>query len=390
MENVGQFANPYPAYAKWRRETPVFQKEDGTWYVTRYRDIKMVLSDKRFVRRPPENGNYISSEKGSSLLNDFLSKWAIFNDPPEHTNIRAYLKNLFLPQFIREKRAIIDEVSKELLSNIFNKTTFDFMKEFAFPLPVIVLNKLLGTEIPVPKVREWSLTVSSFLDHGSPEDFEKLIPVMLEIKDFFTDFVERAHYSEKTWVGLLNKLKTDYGFTTQDVVSMCVFLFMTGHETTQLAFGLGALALLKHPQQLKLVLENPKLIPAMVEEVLRYECPLIKISRWTTQDIQFDNVIVPANNLVVAIMNSGNRDPEKFSNPDEFDIFRPNNNQHITFGYSFHHCLGALLSRIELQVGLGNIISYLDKFSFKDEDIVWLDNSSLRYVYSFPMKNNLC
>lgn len=384
-----EFANPYPIYTQWRNERPIYQAQDGTWYFTRYQDVKFVLSDKRFVRRPPETSGYIHTEAGNQILREFLKKWPIFNDPPEHTVIRGYLKNLFLPQFIKEKRQWINAAVDELLPRLLNTKHINFMQDFAFPLPVMVLNRLLGTDLPISKVRTWSMAVSSFLDHGTPEDLERLVPIMLEMQNFFGDFINGQQYPENSWIEYLVRLKTQYHFTENEVVSMCVFLLMAGHETLQLSIGLAVLTLLKHREQLLTLQAQPNLLSSAIEEILRYESPLTKVSRWTTEDIYIENTLIPAKQLVVVILNSANRDPSKFPNPDKFDIKRQNN-RHLTFGYSLHHCLGALLARVELQAGLGRLIPHLNQFEIMENNIHWLENSSFRYLNNLPLTNTAC
>jgi pimeloyl-[acyl-carrier protein] synthase len=259
----------------------------------------------------------------------------------------------------------------------------DFMQAFAYLLPVNVVNHLLGTTLDLPTIRRWSLGLTAALDHGSPEDFQAITPDIIEMQEYFKQVIvmrELKQNEKNDWISGLIKLKQSDQLTLDELISTCIFLMLAGHETVQLTIGLGLMTLLKNPQQQLLLQENPELISSAVEEILRFDSPLNKLSRWTSEEIVLNDITIPKNQLVVGMLNAANRDPLKYTNPDKFDITRTNN-RHLTFGCGIHNCLGALLARIELQVALAALLPHLHKFTLIEDQIVWLPNTSLRYLF---------
>ena len=374
-------AEPYPVYHAWRKHHPVYQEEDGTWYLTRYADVKLLLSDPRFSRRPPQHAGFIHQKKGNSAFDDVIDQWILFNDPPHHTKLREFLTALFNPRFIKETRAIIESVVDSLLISLLNHKTIDFMQAFGYPLPIKMINKLLGTSLDIMTVRDWSLYIIQAMNHGSPEDFQAITPTVLAMQNYFDEIILKQEQEKKAgWLNQLTALRHDYQISSKDLASICIFLLFAGNETIQLTLGLGLMTLLKNPEQACLLQSNPELVSAAIEEMLRFESPANKVSRWTREEIMIDNTLIPENQLVVGLLNAANRDPEVFENPDEFNIHRTNN-RHLAFGLGIHHCLGALLARIELQVAFSKLIPHLHKFTLLEEQTIWLPNTSFRYLF---------
>lgn len=385
--SMATHANPYPFYKEQREQSPVYQDHQGTWFLTRYDDVKLLLSDLRFSRRPPESSGFLNQERVDTALDEIISRWALLNDPPQHTHLRNVLSTILNPRFIKETRGLIESIADELLTALLKSPQVDFMEAFAYPLPVKVINKLLGSDLDIHTVRKWAISLATALDHGSPEDFQAVAQDVLAMQEYFTEIIHlREQENKSDWISDLVNLKKSHQLTHDDVVSTCIFLMLAGHETVQLTTGLGLMTLLKNPSQLQLLQQNPELVSSAIEEILRYDSPLSKISRWTREKIMLQGVTIPENQLVVALFNAANRDPEKFPDPDKFDITRENN-RHITFGLGIHNCLGALMARIELHAAFTRLIPHLHKFSLREDEIEWLPNSSLRYL--FKLKINI-
>lgn len=375
------FAEPYPVYHAWRKNHPVYQEEDGTWYLTRYADVKLLLSDARFSRRPPQHSGFIHQKKGKSALDDVISQWPLFNDPPQHTKLREFLTTLFTPRFIKETRTIIEPIVDSVLIPMLNHKTIDFMHAFAYPLPIKMMNQLLGTSLDIVTAREWSLHIIHAMNRGSPEDFQTITPAVLAMQNYFHELILTQEQEKKSgWLHQLIHLRHNYQINLKDLASICIFLFFAGYETVQLTLGLGLMTLLKNPEQARLLQGNTELIPAAIEEILRFESPINKLGRWTREKIMIHNTLIPENQLVVGLLNAANRDPDVFENPDEFNIHRANN-RHLAFGVGIHHCLGALLARIELQAAFTQLIPYLHRFTLIEEQTTWLPNTSFRYLF---------
>ncbi|MBX3708482.1 MAG: cytochrome P450 [Gammaproteobacteria bacterium] len=381
LSNQPPFSDPHPLYKEMRQHYPISQDENGTWHLTRYDDVKMLMSDPRFMRQPPDHSGYINQEKSSTILDDVMGRWSFFNDPPDHTRLREVLGIMINPSFIKNTREIIDSMAESLLTSLLSHSTIDFMQAFAYPLPVNVINTLLGTSLDNTTLRKWSLAILNAADCGSPEELASINDIVLEMQHYFANLIlVREQQPSNDWISTLVNVKNTYHLSFDDIVANCIFLLIVGHETTHLALGMGLMALLQNPQQRQLLQNDLKLVPSAIEEILRFEAPLNKVSRWTSEPILISDVMIPKDQLVVGIVNAANRDPEKFIRPDEFDITRTNN-RHLTFGCGIHNCIGALLARLELHIAFKKLAPHLHKFHLIEDQIEWVSNSSFRYLF---------
>jgi cytochrome P450 len=380
-----KFSDPYPVYRKMLQETPVFQDKNGTWHLTRYDDVKMMLSDQRFSRRPSGNFGFISASKKQTALDNVISRWSLFNDPPEHTRLREMMSVMISPRFMKDLKSLIETIVDSLLASLLQQSSVNFIEAFAYPLPVNLVNQLLGSSLDYHTLRNWSLGFVNAMDRGSPDDFEAISPSVLAMQQYFEDLIRmRETNPGNDWISTLVAIRSTYHLSIDDIVSTCIFLLLAGHETVQLSLGLGLMLLLKNPEQQQLLQTNPDLVNSAVEEILRFESPLNKASRWTREKIIIDEIIIPENQLVVGLINAANHDPLKFPSPDEFNITR-SNNRHLAFGYGIHNCLGALLARLELQTAFARLTPHLRRFTLIEDKIEWVANSSLRYLFNLPL-----
>lgn len=383
-----QFSDPYPSYREMHQHHPVFQDANGTWHLSRYDDVKLMLSDQRFARRPSANFGFVNTDRQQTALDDVIGRWSLFNDPPEHTRLREMMSVMITPRFIKDLKILIETVTDELVTSLLQQSSVNFIQAFAYPLPVNLINQLLGTSLDFSILREWSLGFVNAMDRGSPEDFAAVTPAILAMQNYFLDLVSKRETNPGAdWISTLIEIKNTYQLSNEDIVATCIFLLMAGHETVQLSLGLGLMLLLKNPHQFRLLQSNPELVGSAVEEILRFESPLNKVSRWTRDKITLGAITIPENQLVVGLLNAANRDPLKFTHPDEFDITR-SNNRHLAFGYGIHNCLGALLARFELHIAFTKLAPHLHRFSLLENQIEWIPNSSLRYLFNLPITIN--
>jgi len=360
-------------------------QQDSIWYAAGYQEVKTILSDERFLRRPPQNFGFIDQNTGLTLMDELISKWILFTDGLPHARLRAVFMEMINPRTVKEMKGMIGSLSQALLTPILQGSGVDFMQAFAFSLPVSVINILLGTSLDNQTIREWTYCLAKALDHGSPEDFQAITQTLSLMQAYFKQLVmDKEKAPTQDWISYLVQMKDKYALSQDDIIANIIFFLLAGHETTQLALGLGLYLLLKNPQQAALLQQQPDLISSAVEEIFRYEPPLRKVSRWTREDIVIQEQLIPANQLVVALIHEANKDSVRFSQPESFDIQRENN-RHLTFGVGAHSCIGSLLSRLELQIALSLLIPHLDRFSLREQEIVWLPNSSMRYLYKLPI-----
>lgn len=382
LDVAEKIANPYPFFHEQRQTSPIFRGDCGTWYLTRYQDVKMLLSDSRFSRRPLNNDHgIIHQETEPTAIDKIIDKWPIYSDPPIHPQIRSLLHEIFSSYQIKKHRQAIAGFCDKLLEDVLKQSKVDFMERFAFPLPVQTINYLLGSSLDLDTARSWSYSLGRALDCGSPEDIKSMTPILITIHNYFNELVNSCLQDPKdNWVSRLLHDLPEYEITTEDLVSICIFLFVSAYETTQLSLGHGLLSFLRNPDQITLLKNKPELISSAVEEILRYEAPVSKLSRWTRERVTIDNISIPENQLIVGLINAANRDPDRFANPDKFDITRTNN-RHLALSYGSHTCQGGILARIEIQTALQKLMPHIDKFKVIEDEIEWYPNTSLRYLY---------
>lgn len=363
---------------------PPFQDTNGTWFLTRYDDVRFMLTNENFLRKPPGSRGLVHALREETPLDDVLNRWSLFNDPPTHTRLRGFLSKVVNPKFIKETKTLIEKVADDLLKEMLCKTEVDFMQTFSYPFPTTIINHLLGTDLDPNLMRDWAVAFGIAMDHGSPEDFKKITPVIMDMRNYFHNLMFGNERSPSGWIKNLLAAQSEFAISDEDMVATCIFLLLAGHETLQLSTGLGLIHLKENPDQQELLLNNPALINGAVEEMLRFEAPLALLSRWTAIDIIVGDKLIPKDNLVVAVLNAANRDPLRFPNPNRFDISRQNN-RHLTFGHGIHNCLGAILARFELQVAFSKLLPHLSKFEIHVDKSIWLEITSLRYLFSLPM-----
>ncbi|MBS0290049.1 MAG: cytochrome P450 [Proteobacteria bacterium] len=363
----------------------IFQDERGTWHLTRYDHVKLLLLDPRFSRRPPPDAGYMHQEKSQSRLESMVSKWILYNDPPEHTQMRSYFSSFLQPNFLKTTKNIITDITDHLLRKLLNKSNFDFMTCFAAALPTSVLNSLFGTQLSQETMRQWSSSVAAAIDHASPADLENATTTVLAMEQYFADKLSQPESCHTGWLRDLLFIKKQNQLSLDDVIAMCTFLLIAGQETLQLSLGLGVIALINHPEQLAKLQQDVNNIPNAVEEILRFCSPVRKLCRWTKEAIQIEKIIIPANQLVVGLIQQANHDPEQFVMPERFDIAR-RNNRHLTFGCGIHNCIGSLLARFEMQIAFNKLLPHLHRFKLNTNEIKFLPYSSFHYLTHLPIE----
>lgn len=356
--------NPHPTLARMREEMPIYHvqhMELGSypWLVTRYQDGIDLLNDERFTKdyaRIPNKGEPterdMMMEAAASINRHMLTL-----DPPDHTRLRGLIHKAFTPNMIRALEGRIQAITDELIDRMLAKGQFNFISEFAFPLPVTVIAELLG--IPQEdqlKFREWSQAI--IMGGSTGADMDKVGVAALEFIMYFHEKFDerRAEPKDDLITALVQAEDAGEKLDQQELISMVFLLLVAGHETTVNLLGNGMLALLQHPDQKRLLAERPELIKTAVEELLRYDGPVgVSTMRWALEDVDYYGVTIPAGEMVVASLLAANRDPAMFANPDALDITR-NPNKHIAFGNGIHYCVGAPLARMEGAIAFNTLL----------------------------------
>ncbi|MGW7018437.1 cytochrome P450 [Streptomyces decoyicus] len=362
-------ADPYPLYAELR-EARVARQEDGSYLVGTYHDIEALLHDPR-----------ISSDRRKRTVPDETAEEGlppafIGLDDPEHHRLRGLAMRSFGPPHTPDRiDGMHDEITrivKDLIGSFQGKKRIDVVDDFAYPLPVTVICRLLGVPIEdEPRFREWSDAIVAGIDPTPGEDPTERPRAAAEARKamglYLGELAEkrRAHPSDdmlSAFVGGdgVGGDSSEGRLTPLEIMTTSVLLLIAGHETTVNLITNGILTLLRHPDELARLRAEPALMPHAVEELLRYEPPVQMLPQRTPlADIEVAGVTIPQGAPLILLLASGNRDPLRFPDPDRFDLTR-DDHQHLGFGSGVHSCFGAPLARLEAQIALNELIQYLD------------------------------
>lgn len=350
-------ANPYPAYARLRRDAPVHHVASlGFWMVSRYADVLFVLKhpalfSSRVVDPLPGTPRHLSA-RSVPLLD---------SDPPAHTQLRRIVNQGFTRARIAALEPRIRAMTERMVDRLLSREQCDLMSELAVPLPVAVIAELLGI---APERRQDFKRWSNAVMIGTGMPTAALPATIAEEITAFHAFchqliVERRRDPGDDFISaLVHAVDSDTALTASEVVSLSALLLVAGNETTTKLIGSALLALLRHPAELAMVQADPAAVPAAVEETLRYDPPAQFVRRQATQDITLGTVTIPAQALVMPCIGSANRDEEQFAEPDRFDVTR-NPQGHLAFGFGAHFCVGAVLARLTATIALEAVVSRL-------------------------------
>jgi pimeloyl-[acyl-carrier protein] synthase len=375
-------ADPYPFYRRLREKEPIHQSPLGFWVLTRYEDCVAVLRDQRFGRE--EFQQMLTAVYGDETEKPALPRSMLFRDPPDHTRLRALVSKAFTPRMIETMREHIQEIVDRLLDRVQDAGRMDVIEDLAYPLPVTVICEMLG--VPVDdhaSIRGWSADIARSLDAiGLPSDqdiVERGRTSRRALADYFRRLVpeRRARPQNDLLSGLIAAEEQGDKLSQDEVIAMCLLLFIAGHETTVNLIGNGTLALLRHPEQMKKLRAEPSLIGNAVEELLRYDSPVQRTARITTTEVELAGQPLPKGTMVITALGAANRDPAQFADPDRLDVTRKDP-RHISFGFGIHFCLGAPLARVEGQLALGTLLRRMPNLALAEANPEWRESSVLR------------
>jgi cytochrome P450 len=309
----------------------------------------------------------------------------LFRDPPDHTRLRGLVSKAFTPRTIEQMRGHIQEIVDRLLGRALAQGGMDVIEDLAYPLPVTVICEMLG--VPVDdhlSIRHWSADIARSLDAIGlmPSDkgiVERGQVARRALADYFRALVPERRRRPRADLlsGLIAAEEQGDKLSEAEVISMCLLLFIAGHETTVNLIGNGTLALLRHPEQLGRLRAEPGLVPNAVEELLRYDSPVQRTARITTTEVEIAGHAIGKGAMVVTALGAANRDPAQFPDPDRLDVAR-RDPRHISFGFGIHFCLGAPLARVEGQIALGTLLRRAPGLTLAETSPEWRESSVLR------------
>ena len=388
-------ADPYRVFAQMREHDPVFSQpgidgETMIWFVTRYEDVAAVLvDDERFVRDPrlALTEEELAAQQLPPML-QAIDNHMLNRDGDDHRRLRRLVTKAFTPKVVEQLRGRIQEIADELIDAVEARGTMDLSAEYAFPLPITVIAELLGVpNADQDRFKEWSDAIIT--PAIGPEAMERFFAQMGDFVEYLTDLfaARRAEPQDDLVSALLAARDASDALTDEEVFGTVVLLIVAGHETTVGLIGNAVVNLLSHPEELELVRTDASLIPAAIEEALRYEGPVERaLNRWAATDVELGGQTIRRGSLVIAILGAADRDPDRFTDADRLDI-RREDTRHLAFGRGSHYCLGAPLARLEAEIALETLFRRLPglRLVVEPSELEWRPTPGFRRLETLPV-----
>ena len=380
--------DPYPVYAALRERDPVHRSAlMNAWMFARHADIDTILRDHRRFSNDPRKGTLSSRQRAGLPADEEFTM--LFLDPPDHKRLRALVNKAFTPKAVNALEPHIRSLLGSLLDEIDDPAGFDLMQAVAQPLPVIVIAEMLG--VP-PEDRAqfkiWSDQRARTLEPSIDARERALAEAANKsLNNYFRPIIEerRAAPQDDIVSALAQAEEEGDRLTELEMLNMLRLLLIAGNETTTNLIGNGVLALLRHPDQLQRLRDDPSLIPLAVDELLRFDSPVQTDFRRALEDCEVNGFPLKKRDNIVLLLGAANRDPDVFDEPDRLDVGR-GDRSHLSFGRGIHHCIGAPLARLEGRVVLEMLLERFSQISLRDRQPRFRNSIVLRGLESLPVR----
>ncbi|WP_129703603.1 cytochrome P450 family protein [Priestia megaterium] len=378
--------NPYDYYKKIRPHQPfakVKMLNDGnnTWMALTYKAAEAVLKDKRFIK---DMRTAFPDEMTDENLPP-IARSMLFVDPPDHHRLRSLVQSGFTPKRIEKLRGRIEEIASEQAKLMRSKGTVDFIKAYAFPIPIRVICELLG--IPSEDQLDFQRWSNALVDINDDSQYDE---ANMEFVAYLEKLIEQKRVSpeEDLMSYLIQAEEGGDRLTVSELYGVVMLLIVAGHETTVNLISNGLLALLTHPEQLALLKADPSLVAQAIEELLRFNGPVeFSTDRWAKESFTFMGQQVEQGDHVIVSLASADHDPEVFAKPGTLDITREKS-PHLAFGKGLHYCLGAPLARLEGEIAIRILLEEYPNLTLAAElsELEWRQSLIIRGLKQLPVK----
>lgn len=380
-------ADPHPAWKRLRDDAPAYYNDrHDFWAVSRYDDVLNALLDwETFSSARGIVVEMIDTNPDAVLFGDIpgMLPMMIMMDPPRHDRLRKLVSRAFTPRRVAALEARMREMCAEFLDPHVGGGPFDIMEECAAKVPGMVIGAIMG--VPEPDQNELRIWIDAMMrwdpegtDADKAESIGKLYKYMQEL------VAERRENPRDDMISDLHAARiadADAGGDTQlafdEVFGFTQLLIAAGNETTARLLGWTSVLLARHPDQRRILLDDPSVVPNAVEELLRYESPSPIQGRYVTRDVDVAGTTIPAGSRLAILNASANRDERHFEDPDRFDVTRQID-RHLAFGYGVHFCLGAALARLEGKVVLEEMLARFPDWQVDESSIELVHTSTVR------------
>lgn len=398
-------SDPFPYYRQLRAHAPVhFCPEADIWVIAGFDDVSFALNAPDVFSSDGMRTMMLGIRPGADPLQDPESLARLMEmtealpfsveelaevrnlislDPPVHDLMRKLVNRGFTPRRIEAWKVRVEAVVAEAMKGITQAREFDLVSALTIPVPVIIIAEMLGVDpVHYELFKRWSdeiiagATGSGRSNTSMDEGYKNALGDFAAYFQTITDSRRQDPLDDLVSV-LVQAKEGNVGLTDPEIVFFALLLLVAGNETTTNLIGNAVRALLAHPDQLERVHEDRSLIPAVLDETLRYDGPVQFVFRRATRDVEIGGVTIPRNALVLPLIGSANRDERCFDDPDVFDISRESQG-HIAFGYGIHYCLGAALARLEGTAMLDGLLDVLPRLRQKNEHVDFVDSYLVR------------
>jgi cytochrome P450 len=345
--------DPYSVYHAARAQAPVQWNEQlGVHLVLSYEHAASVLRSSEWSSDPRNSPQVLASLGGPGPISEQWSRSLLMSDPPTHTRLRSAVSRFFTPRAVRRIRGRVAAIVDSAFASLAEGEPVELMSELAYPIPLAVIAELFDVGLEGAELlRSETPTLARMLElDPTPAELDTIGAAAMTVMLFLVPIVaeRRRNPGEDLLSALIHPPDGAAALETDEIITMCLLLLAAGHETTANLIGNGTLALLRHPEQLDWLKQNPDLVPQAVDELLRYDSPVQVASRIALSDLLLDDVTVRKGQQALVVLGAANRDPARYPDPDRLDLTRTGA-PHLVFSNGPHFCLGAGLARLEAQ-----------------------------------------
>jgi cytochrome P450 len=396
--------DPYPFYKALREHAPIYWAEGArAWVVSRYDDVHHVLTQPELFSSDAMRTVFMTEQQSPTNLDPakierllaiaqalpfspeemIAARNMIAIDPPEHEKLRKIVSRGFTPRRIAAYESKVREIVGGCMRKLRADGRFDLVADLAIPVPTLIIAQMLGVEPErYEDFRRWSDSVISNstgsgrgrspLETGYVENIAELTHYLVSIVE-----ARRKRPSEDLVSVLIAAEDGEAGLSALEVVTFTILLLVAGNETTTNLIGNAVHALLEHPDQMRLIERNRALVPNLVEETLRYDGPIQFLVRRARRDTEIAGTRIGADDIVMPVLASANRDERRFERSEQFDITRDTSG-HLAFGFGVHYCLGSALARLEAGIALDAIVQELPRLRRCRPEVEPIDSYLIR------------
>ncbi len=389
--DLASIANPYPMYAKMRRENPVHLSQTGEWIITRYKEVRDILRSSKFLV-----GNRLMwLNKGTAYfghkahdfgaIHEAMNHFVLFLNPPDHTRIRKFIQETWSNKEVEQ----IIEVNLDILLSAIKSGEFNFIDQLSKPLPAMTICKLLGIPIrDYAYLKSLGSDIIKALDlYITLRDIKKVNAACVSFLSYFKALIhtKRQHPDGHVISRLLQHNEEKKVLSESEMVSTCILLFIAGEETSLGLTGTGIMNLISHPEKWEMLKKDNSLIDLAVDELIRFDAPVQIVGRIAGEDCLIAGKEIKKDSALTLCLGSANRDADVFESPDELIIPRAHN-PHLGFGGGAHYCLGDWLAKIQTSMAILHLGKRYNHLSVKDKKLNWSSNLAIRTIQSLQVK----